>query len=673
MTNPDYFPMFSSIKPENIVRTVKETLDFCQHSVEQLINNEKIFTWDNLCKPLSIIHDRLHKVWGPIEHLYSVKSSVKLLKAYEECLPYFAKYHTWMGQNIELYNAYCSLRNSKHYEELSIEQKKSISNSIRDFKLSGINLSRIQQKKYGKIIYRLSELSFIFNNNVLDATMGWRKLITDDQQLTGIPQISLDIAHNKAKSENYQGWLLTLDNPCYLSVMTYADNEKLRKELYQAYNTRASDQGPNAGKWDNTPIIDEILALRYELSTMLGFNNYAEESLFTKMAKDPQKVFSFLSTLINVLKPKVTNEFKQLCLFAKKNFKVTTMDPWDIAYYSEKQKQHLFNIDDEKLRSYFPIHQVLNGLFEIIHRIYGIFIKERTNIDVWHPDVRFFDFFDSKGKLRGSCYLDLFTRDNKRSGAWMSECISRMRTPNGELQTPVALVVCNFNNPVDNNPSLLTHSEVTTLFHEWGHCLHHILSDIDIPEVSGINGVPWDAIELPSQLMENYCWEPEAIKLISGHYKTSNSLPDKELSQLIKMRNYQAAIIILRQLELSMFDLRIHHDYDKDLHFMDLFYEIIKQISVLPYVEWGRFPHVFKHIFSGGYAAGYYSYLWANVLSADIWSRFKEEGIFNRLTGESFRNNILSRGGAEDTMILFTRFRGREPKLDAFLKQYSIT
>lgn len=678
MTNPLLTPFslppFSAIRPEHIVPAVKSALDDCRQAVERVTTLSGPYTWENLCQPLAEVDDRLGRIWSPVGHLNAVQNSPELREAYEQSLPLLSEYSTWVGQNKGLYDAYRDLRNGGSYDELSVAQKKAVDNALRDFELSGIGLSPEKQKRYGEIAARLSELGSAYSNNVLDATMGWSKLITDAADLGGMPESALAAARAQAEAKEQDGWLITLDIPSYLPVMTYCDNAALREELYRAYVTRASDQGPNAGKWDNGPIMEEILALRHEFAQLLGFASYADKSLATKMAQNPQQVLDFLSDLARRARPQGEQELEQLRAFAAEHHGRAELNPWDITYYSEKQKQHLYAISDEQLRPYFPEQRVVNGLFEVVKRIYGVGAEERTDVDTWHPEVRFFDLFDEQGELRGSFYLDLYARDNKRGGAWMDDCVGMLRKADGSLQKPVAYLTCNFNRPVSGKPALFTHDEVTTLFHEFGHGLHHMLTRIDTPGVAGISGVPWDAVELPSQFMENFCWQPEALAFISGHYETHEPLPKEMLDKLLAAKNYQAALFILRQLEFGLFDFRMHFEYSEQqgARILQTLAEVKQQVAVMPAVEWSRFPHAFSHIFAGGYAAGYYSYLWADVLAADAWSRFEEEGIFNRVTGQSFLDNILSRGGSEEPMVLFARFRGREPELDAMLHHYGI-
>ncbi|KAA8997389.1 oligopeptidase A [Affinibrenneria salicis] len=678
MTNPLLasftLPPFSSITTDDIVPAVTAALQTCRETVERVVAQPGDFTWDNLCQPLAESGDRLSRIFSPIGHLNSVKNSPELRAAYEQCLPLLSEYGTWVGQHKGLYQAYRNLRDGEHYAALNTAQKKAVDNALRDFELSGIGLPEAQQKRYGEISARLSELSSQFSNNVLDATMAWSKLITDVSELDGMPESALAAAKAQAEARELDGWLLTLDIPSYLPVMTYCTNQALREEIYRAYSTRASDQGPNAGKWDNSDVMAEKMALRHELAQLLGFDSYAHKSLVTKMAENPNQVIDFLTDLAKRARPQAEEELAQLREFARQNYGVTDLQPWDITYYSEQQKQHLYSISDEQLRPYFPEQRVLEGLFEVVNRIYGIRASERHDVEVWHPDVRFFDLFDESGELRGSFYLDLYAREHKRGGAWMDDCVGQMRKQNGELQKPVAYLTCNFNRPVNGKPALFTHDEVTTLFHEFGHGLHHMLTRIDTASVAGISGVPWDAVELPSQFMENWCWEPEALAFISGHYETGEPLPQALLDKMLAAKNYQAALFILRQLEFGLFDFRLHAEFDpaKGAQILPTLAEVKAQVAVVPSPSWGRFPHAFSHIFAGGYAAGYYSYLWADVLAADAFSRFEEEGIFNRATGQSFLDNILTRGGSEEPMTLFKRFRGREPQLDAMLRHYGI-
>ncbi|MFD0965373.1 oligopeptidase A [Seminibacterium arietis] len=677
MSNPllqsSGLPQFSKIKPEHIQPAVEQLIKECRETVEDVLKQPH-FTWQNFIRPLTESDERLSRAWSPVSHLNSVKNSAELRETYQACLPMLSEYSTWVGQHKGLYEAYLRLKNSAEFASYSQAQKKTIENALQRFELSGISLSPEKQKRYAEIVARLSQLTSDFSNNVLDATMGWDKVVEDENELKGLPESALQAARASAEAKGQKGYRFTLEIPSYLPVMMYCENRALREEMYRAFVTRASDQGPNAGKWDNSAIMEEILRLRVEIANLLGFNTYTERSLATKMAETPKQVFDFLEDLAKRSKPQGERELAELKLFCEKEFNFTELESWDISFYSEKQKQKLYAISDEELRPYFPENRVIKGLFEVLKRVFNIQTVERFDVDTWHKDVRFFDLIDANGKLRGSFYLDLYAREHKRGGAWMDDCIGRDCKTDGSIQTPVAYLTCNFNAPVGGKPALFTHDEVTTLFHEFGHGIHHMLTLVDIPEVAGINGVPWDAVELPSQFLENWCWEEEALAFISGHYETGEPLPKEKLDRLLKAKNYQAAMFVLRQLEFGLFDFRLHHEFDpnRNNQILDILNQVKSEVAVLKGVEWARTPHSFSHIFAGGYAAGYYSYLWAEVLSADAFSRFEEEGIFNQNTGQSFLDEILTRGGSEEPMELFKRFRGREPKLDALLRHKGI-
>lgn len=667
-------PPFSQIKPEHVKPAVEQVIEACRNKIEQVLEGNTSPSWDNLVAPIEEVDDRLSRIWSPVSHMNSVVNSDELRDAYESCLPALSEYGTWVGQHKGLFEAYKAIKASEAFSTLNRAQQKTITDALRDFELSGIGLPADEQHRYGEISKRMSELGSQFSNNVLDATMGWSKQITDVAELAGMPESALAAAKAAAESKEQEGYLLTLDIPSYLPVMTYCDNQELRKELYEAYVTRASDRGPNAGKWDNTEIITEQLKLRHEVARMLGFNTYSEKSLSTKMAETPDQVLGFLNDLAVKAKPQGEREVEELRQFAEKEFGVSELNLWDIAYYSEKQKQNLFEISDEELRPYFPESNVVSGLFEVLNRVFGMSVTEREGVDTWHDSVRFFDIFDATGALRGSFYLDLYAREHKRGGAWMDDCRGRRITESGELQTPVAYLTCNFNKPVGDKPALFTHDEVVTLFHEFGHGIHHMLTQVEAGAVSGINGVPWDAVELPSQFLENWCWEEEALSFISGHFETGEALPKEMLEKMLAAKNFQSAMFILRQLEFGLFDFTLHTEYDPEVgaRVLETLADVKSKVSVLPSLDWNRFSHSFGHIFAGGYSAGYYSYLWAEVLSADAFSAFEEEGIFNTETGNRFLSNILEMGGSEEPMELFKRFRGREPNIDAMLRHAGI-
>ncbi|UJF19394.1 oligopeptidase A [Vibrio sp. SS-MA-C1-2] len=678
MTNPlltfTDLPLFSQIEPQHVKPAVEQAIADCRAKVEEVLANNAAPSWETICQPLAEVDDRLSRIWSPVSHLNSVMNSPELREAYESCLPLLSEYGTWVGQHKGLFQAYQTIKSSEQFASLNQAEKKSITNALRDFTLSGIALTADKQHRYGEITKRLSELGSTFSNNVLDATMGWSKHITDESLLSGMPESAMAAAQAGAQAKDLDGWLLTLEFPSYLPVMTYCDNRELRAEMYQAFVTRASDRGPHAGQWDNSDIMAEELQLRHELARLLDFNNYSEKSLATKMAETPDQVLTFLNDLAVRAKPQGEKEVAELTAFAAEHYQATELQPWDFTYYSEKLKQHQYNISDEELRPYFPEQTVVSGLFEVVNRVFGMTITQRDDIDVWHESVSYYDIFDQSGELRGSFYLDLYAREHKRGGAWMDECRVGRTTINGEHQTPVAYLTCNFNKPIGDKPALFTHNEVTTLFHEFGHGIHHMLTKVDVPAVSGINGVPWDAVELPSQFLENWCWQEEALSFISGHYETGEPLPKALLDKMFASKNFQAAMFVLRQLEFGLFDFTLHTNYDPELgaKILETLQQVKLQVSVVPSPEWNRFPHGFSHVFAGGYSAGYYSYLWAELLSADAFSRFSEEGIFNEEVGQDFLHAILEMGGSEEPMELFKRFRGREPQIDALLHDKGI-
>ncbi|MFM5116552.1 oligopeptidase A [Aeromonas hydrophila] len=678
MNNPlltmDSLPPFSQIQPDQVQPAVTQAIADCKQKISDVLAQRDPHTWDSLIAPLEEVNDRLARIWSPVSHLNSVLNSEALRAAHDACLPLLSEFQTYVGQHEGLYQAYRELAESDDFPLLSGAQRKEIQNTLRDFRLSGIGLPAEAQQRYGEIQARLSELASRFSNNVLDATQGWNKLVTDEAELAGLPQSAQAAARQLAELRGKEGWLFTLDIPSYLPVMMYADNRALRAELYEAFTTRASDQGPNAGKWDNSAIMTELLALRRELAQLLGFANYAELSLATKMADKPEQVVNFLTDLAAKSLPQGKAELEEIRAFAAEQHGQDELAAWDLAYYAEKLKQHKFSISDEQLRPYFPASKVVKGLFEVVKRVFGMKVRERLGIDTWHPDVRFYDIFDAEDELRGSFYLDLYAREHKQGGAWMDVCLGRRYRQDGSLQKPVAYLTCNFNGPVDGKPALFTHNEVVTLFHEFGHGIHHMLTRIDVAGVAGINGVAWDAVELPSQFLENWCWESEALAFISGHHETGEPLPANLLEKMLTARNFQAAMQMLRQLEFALFDFRLHQEFDPAStdQIPALLDEVRSQVAVMTPPAFNRFQHSFSHIFAGGYAAGYYSYKWAEVLSADAFSRFEEEGIFNPATGQSFLKNILEKGGSKEPMELFRAFRGREPQVDALLRHSGI-
>ncbi|MAX52084.1 MAG: oligopeptidase A [Methylophaga sp.] len=677
MSNPlleNYpLPPFSEIKPEHVEPAVTQTISQARQAVDKLLTQVSHPTWETLVEPMEDIDVSIDRVWSPVSHMNSVVNSDELRKAYNACLPMLSEFGTELGQNEDLYRAYKQLAESAVYPSLDTAQKKVIDNAVRDFRLSGVELNQADRDEYKNITQKLTELSAKFEENLMDATHGWKKHITDKDMLSGLPESTIAMAEQFAKRDNVEGWVFTLDFPSYMPVMSYADNREFREEMYTAFATKASDQGPNAGQWDNTQVMADILKLRHRLANLLGFANHAERSLATKMAQSPEQVMDFLNDLAERSKPIAIKEFEELKAFAKETAGMDELQAWDVTYFAEKLRQQRYSISQEELKPYFPEDKVVNGLFAVVNRLYGLVISERTDIDTWHKDVRFFEIRESNGNLRGQFYLDLYARQHKRGGAWMDECLVRRKTAKG-LQTPVAFLTCNFSEPVGDKPALFTHDEVTTLFHEFGHGLHHMLTKIDYAGVSGINGVAWDAVELPSQFMENWCWEREALDLISGHYETGEKLPDDLYEKMIAARNFQSAMMMVRQLEFSIFDFRLHLEFDPEggNQVDKILAEVRDQVAVVKPPKFNRFAHSFGHIFAGGYAAGYYSYKWAEVLSADAFSKFEEKGIFDRETGLAFLNNILEQGGSKEPMELFIAFRGREPEIDALLRHSGI-
>ena len=676
MSNPllqnSALPLFTAIKPEHVEPAVDEVLAANRSSLNELLQQLAKQTqadWQTLIKPLEILDINLSRVWSPVRHLNSVMNSKELRAAHDACVGKLSAYSTEVSQNKELYKAYLHVQQSDAFKQLNQAQKKTIENALLTFKLSGVALDPDKKQQFKDIKQKLSLLKSKFEQNVLDATRAWQKHITDEKELSGLPEYARAMASQAALKEKLTGWLFTLDAPSYIAVMTYADARPLREEMYRAYSTRASDQGPNAGEFDNSAAMEDILKCRDKLAGLLAYNNYAEYSIANKMAESTDAVLQFLNDLVTRAKPQAQKEFAELKQFAQQQSGMTDLQAWDIAYYSEKLKQQNYGFSQEEIKPYFPAPKVINGLFGIVNRLYGISISEIDQVDVWHEDVKFYEIRDAQNNVRGQFYFDLYARANKRGGAWMDECVNRMKLDD-RIQTPVAYLTCNLTPPTGDDPALLTHDEVTTLFHEFGHGLHHMLSQVDARFVSGINGVEWDAVELPSQFMENWCWEKEGLDLIAAHYQTGAALPDALYNKMQAAKNFQSAMIMIRQLEFSLFDFNLHIHFGRAEFkgIQQLLDDIRSKVSVVIPPAFNRFQHGFAHIFAGGYGAGYYSYKWAEVLSADAFSRFEEDGIFNRQTGEAFLHNVLEKGGSQKAMELFKAFRGREPKIDALLQ-----
>lgn len=668
-------PRFKEIDPATIQTTIESILTKNKEGIAQLLKQPAPFTWNNLMQPQENMGDELGKIWSPIGHMHATMETDALRKAYNDVLPILTEYHTEISQNEALYQAIASIAESQEFASLTPAQQKIITNDLRDFKLAGIHLNADKKARMAALQQQLSKLTTTFSENILDATQGWIMHITDEAKLAGLPQQAKELAIENAKQRNLEGFVFTLDYPSYSTAIKFLHNRELRKTLYEAYTTRASDVGPNAGRWDNTPIMEDILKTRHEIAELVGFKNYADYSLATKMAKTADTVLHFLHDLVKRSKPIAKKEFEEIGALAKKLDQITSLEAWDMAYYSEKLQEETFQFTQEDLRPYFPLPKAISGLFHIVNRLYGITIKENKNIETWHPDVHFYELYDENNVLRGGFYTDFYARKHKRDGAWMDECRVRRRLDNGELQLPVAYLTCNFMPPVNNQPALLTHDDVLTLFHEFGHCLHHMITKVEYASVSGINGVAWDAVEFPSQFMENFCWQKESLAVIAGHYETGAPLPDDLYNKMVAAKHFQTGMQMLRQLEFSIFDFRLHLEYNpkKDKQVQAMLNEVREETSIYPAPAFNRFQHSFSHIFAGGYAAGYYSYKWAEVLSSDAYEQFEEHGIFDRQTGQSFMENILEVGGVREPMESFIAFRGREPKIDALLRLSGIT
>lgn len=665
-------PPYSAIRPEHVQPAIETLLADNRAAIAQLLEQQQgTPTWQGLVLALDELGARLGRAWSPVSHLNAVCNSPELRSAYEACLPMLSEYWTEQGQNRELFKAYEALANSAEAAGFDVAQKTILEHTLRDFRLSGIDLPADQQRRYGEIQMKLSELASRFSNQLLDATQAWTKHITDEVALAGLTDSAKAQMAAAAQAKGLDGWLITLEFPSYYAVMTYAQDRTLREEVYAAYCTRASDQGPNAGQNDNGPVMEEILDLRQELAKLLSFASFSELSLATKMAESSDQVLSFLRDLAKRSKPFAAQDLEQLRAYAAEQG-CADLQSWDSGFYGEKLREQRYSVSQEALRAYFPIDKVLGGLFAIVQRLYGIEIAEQQGFDSWHPDVRLFEIKEN-GQHVGRFFFDLYARSNKRGGAWMDGARDRRRTVDGVLQSPVANLVCNFTPADSGKPALLTHDEVTTLFHEFGHGLHHLLTRVEHAGVSGINGVAWDAVELPSQFMENWCWEPEGLALISGHYETGEPLPQDLLQKMLAAKNFQSGLMMVRQLEFSLFDFELHATHGDGRSVLQVLETVRDEVSVMRPPAYNRFPNSFAHIFAGGYAAGYYSYKWAEVLSADAFSKFEEDGVLNPATGRAFREAILARGGSQEPMVLFVDFRGRAPSIDALLRHSGLS
>ncbi len=666
LTQIQGLPPFSRIQPRHVEAAIDQILSDNRKAVAKLVEIETP-SWHSLIEPLEKLAHRLDRAWSPVSHLNAVRNDDTLRAAYNNCLTKLSDYATELSQNRRLFEAFQKVQQHEG-DRLKPAQQRLLELSLREFRLAGVGLAGEKKERFRELMQELTRLQAKFEENLLDCVNAWTCHIEDERELAGVPARAMQRARDEARGRDKQGWVFTLDYPSYHAVVTHADNAALRKLFYEAWVTRASDAGPHDARWDNRAIMEQILAHRHEIARLVDFANFAEYSLATKMAKTIDQVRGFLSDLAGRSRTVAQCEFDELEQFAG-----ARLEAWDVGYYSEKLREHRFHLSDEVLRPYFPVDRVIDGMFDVVRTLYDIEVNERAGVDSWHEQVRFFDVHDAHGNYCGGFYADLYARQSKRGGAWMDDCVGRIRATDSEAD-PIAYLTCNFMPPVGDTTALLTHDEVLTLFHEFGHVLHHILTQVDYPSVAGINGVAWDAVELPSQFMENFCWSREGLALISGHFETGQPLPDALFDRLLGTRNFQAGMAMVRQLEYALFDLRLHAEYEPGAGpRIDAILEDVRaRVAVVPTPAFNRFPNGFTHIFGGGYAAGYYSYKWAEVLSADAFSAFEETGVLDHATGRRFMESILQRGGGVDAMQAFVDFRGREPQLEPLLRHCGI-
>jgi len=669
MTNPilfrDSLPLFDQIKPSHISPAIEGILKEANSLIHSLKVMGGSISWENFVEPIEMVSEKISRAWGQIEHLNAVVNSDDLRKAYNDNLIKLTEFYTNLSQDEALYKKYQSLKDGEIFKSLTPSQKRIIDNVLREFKLGGAELNELEKARFKVIQEKLAKLSTQFEENILDATNEFSIFVGDADDLQGIPEENIKKAQSEAIEDKKEGYKFTLHFPSYLPVMQYAEDRNLREKLYRGYATRASELA--SPKFDNTKLIDEILALRYESAKLLGFNHFTEMSLVTKMAKSNEEVVSFLMDLANKAKPFALKDMEELSAFSK-TLGIEKLEAWDIAYVSEKLRQAKYSFSENEVKQYFPEHRVLKGLFKVVETIFKLKII-KTDAPTWHKDVSFYSIKNDGDELVGQFYFDLYARNHKRGGAWMDEAISRYKN-SLESSHPVAFLTCNFSSPSENKPALFSHDDVITLFHEFGHGLHHMLTKVDEYSISGIKGVEWDAVELPSQFMENFCWEWDVVKHMTEHVDNKSPLPEALFKKMIEAKNFQSGMQTLRQIEFSLFDIRLHTQYSDQnkINSLKLLETIRDEIAVVRPPAWNRFPNSFSHIFAGGYAAGYYSYKWAEVLASDAFSLFEEEGILSSNAGQKFQEEVLSKGGSRPAMESFVAFRGRAPSVDALLR-----
>ena len=660
-------PRFAEVKPEHVTPAIEQLLSSNRALVEKIEADAGATTWATFVAPLEDANEQLSRAWSQVSHLNAVVNSPELRAVYNDNLPKITDFYADLSQNLKLFEKFKALRASPEFAQLSAPQKKIVENEIRDFRLGGAELAEEHKARFKAIQEALASAAAKFEENLLDTTNAYAKYVEDAQQVLGIPADALQAAAEAAGADGKPGWKFTLHAPSYMPVMQYAAYRPLREELYRAYTTRAAEFGK--AEWDNTALIKQILQLRQEAAQLLGFKNYAEVSLATKMAQTPAEVLEFLQALAVRAKPFAEKDLAELRAFAVEHDGLQDLQAWDVGYYGEKLREARYGFSDEEVKQYFPESTVLDGMFKVVETIYGLKIHP-THAPLWHPEVRFFSLTDQQGQLVGQFYLDLYARNNKRGGAWMDDAITRRRRQTA-IQTPVAYLTCNFSAPVGGKPALFTHDEVITLFHEFGHGLHHLLTKIEDLGVSGINGVEWDAVELPSQFMENFCWEWDVLRHMTRHVDSGAPLPRALFDKMLQAKNFQSGMQTVRQIELALFDMHLHYDFDSfepGQSPLALLQRVRDQVAVIQPPAYNRLPNNFSHIFAGGYAAGYYSYKWAEVLSADAYSLFEENGVLNMEVGHRFWSEILGQGGSRTALESFVAFRGREPSIDALLR-----